>query len=355
RMTEKLEGTVTRIHSALCEVDVQGQSYECKMRRRLLESDTGETKPVAVGDRVLITSTGPGEGVVEEALPRRTKLSRRHPRDPRLEHIIVTNVEQLLIVASVRTPPLRLGLIDRYVIAAEAGLLVPIICINKIDLAETTQEYAEPAQLYRDMGYTVLVTSAKTGEGIAELREALRGKSTALAGHSGVGKSALINRVQPGLKLRTAPVTTTGRHTTSSVTLRRLDCGGYVVDTPGIREFTLWEIEREEVQQFFPGIWRLAHDCEMPDCLHLNEPNCAVRQAVETGRLPAQRYESYVRIVETIQTSPAPRGSDVEKPSEQITKRKRAPSRKIRKQRLRRRMQEELDEDSESMNDENRR
>ncbi len=346
-MSEPKEGTVTRVRSVLCEVDTDGQTYECKARGRLVESDTGETKPVAVGDRVVFTPTEEGEGVIEEVLPRRTKLSRRLPRDPRIEHVIAANVDQLLIVVSVLKPPLTPRIIDRYIIAGEAGALEPVICINKIDLARSKDDYRPVAEMYGELEYPVLLTSAVTGEGVDELRQALKDKSTVLAGHSGVGKSTLINAVQPGLELRTAPVDTRGRHTTTAASLLRLEVGGYVVDTPGIRELTLWEIEPAEVAQFFPQIWDLSMDCRMPDCLHTHEPGCAVKEALEAGELPAERYESYQRILETLEAPEIPRATDVEEPERQVTRKKREPSRRRRKQKLRRRMERELEEEDE--------
>ncbi len=347
-MSELKEGTVTRVRAVLCEVDTDEGTYECEVRGRLVESDTGETKPLAVGDRVLFKPFDESRGIIEEVQPRETKLSRRSPRDPRIEHVIVANVEQLLIVCSVRKPPLTLGIIDRYIIAGEAGGLRPIICINKMDLAgEEETRHLEAAEMYREMDYPVLLTSAKTGRGLDRLREVLRDSNSVLAGHSGVGKSALVNVVQPGLELRTGPVTTRGRHTTTSVSLLKLDFGGYVVDTPGIREFTLWEIEKEEVQQFFPQIWELGRECRFPDCLHIQEPDCRVKEALEQGELPEERYESYLRIVETVETPSVPRATDVEEPDEQITKTKRRPSRRRRKQELRRRAESEMEEEEE--------
>jgi len=342
-----MEGTVTRIQSVLCEVDAEGRTYTCQARGRLVESDTGESKPVVVGDRVAFTPTGADTGVIEKVLPRHSKLSRRVPDDPHTEHIIVTNVDQLLIVASVRRPPLTRGIIDRYIIAGEYGGLECLICINKIDLARGPQEYAEVAEDYGSMGYPVLTTSAKTGAGIEGVREALRGKSTVLAGHSGVGKSALINALQPGLKLATGHVSEKGRHTTTSVSLLKLDFGGYVVDTPGIREFTLWDIEKRDVAQFFPQIWELSAGCRMPDCVHLHEPNCAVKEAVCSGKLPRRRYASYLRIMETIEETSVPRATDVEQPDQQIAKKQREVSRRTRRQRQRRQVHEILAEEEE--------
>lgn len=344
-MTQPMEGTVTSLRSVLCEVDAGERTYTCKARRRLVESDTGESKPLVVGDRVVFTPTGGDEAVIEKVLPRRTKLSRRSPRGLRTEHIIVTNVDQLLIVAAVRKPPLRPGLIDRYIIAGEAGGLEPTICINKTDLATDPSEYDGLARMYEEMHYRVLLTSAVTGTGLESLKETLRDKSSVLAGHSGVGKSSLINALQPGLKLRTGPVSTTGRHVTSGVSLLKLDFGGYVVDTPGIRELTLWDIEKHEVAQFFPAIWELSHQCRMPDCMHVHEPDCAVKAAVESGDLPHGRYDSYIRIVETTEEPHVPRATDVEEPDRQITKKKRRLSRGKRRQDLRRQYEQDLDEE----------
>jgi len=337
-----MEGTVTRIRSVLCEVDAKGHLYTCQARRRLVESDTGESKPLAVGDRVTFSPTAAREGVVERILHRRTKLSRRSPRDMRTEHVIVANVDQLLIVSSVRKPPLSLGIIGRYIIAGHAGGLEPLVCINKTDLAEDQSEYEDAARIYREMGYQVFLTSAREQTGLEPMKEALRDKSTVLAGHSGVGKSSLLNAIQPGLRLKTGPVSTKGRHVTNWVSLLRLDIGGYVADTPGIREFTLWDISKRDVAQFFPQIWELSASCRMPSCLHTLEPGCAVKLAVEAGELPLPRYENYLRIVETIEELRVPRATDVEVPEAQIAKEHRTPSRRKSRQDLRRLAREEL-------------
>ncbi len=187
-----MEGTVTSIRSVLCEVDVGGTTYACQARRRLVQSDTAESKPLAVGDRVIIAATEPGRGVIEELLPRRTKLSRRSPGDVRTEHVIVANIDQLLVVASVGRPPLTPGIIDRYLIAGHAGGLDPVICINKIDLAEGPREYEDAARTYQEMGYQVLLTSARSGAGLDALKAALKDKSTVL-----FPRSALLRASSP--------------------------------------------------------------------------------------------------------------------------------------------------------------
>jgi len=338
------EGTVTEVASVSCTVDAADGPYKCAARRRLTESDTGESKPIAVGDRVEFEVTGPGEGVITRVLPRRTKLSRAQPHDPRTEHVIVANVDQVLIVSSVRRPPLRVGLIDRYIIAAQTESLEPTVCINKIDLARDPGEYEDVARLYRDLSFTVVLTSAAEGRGIEELKELMRGQTTVLAGHSGTGKSSLINALQPGLQLRTAPLGWKGTHCTSSISLLKLDFGGYVVDTPGIRELTPWDIEKRHVAEFFPEIWELSGRCAMPDCLHLREPGCAVREALSYGTLSERRYASYVSIVESIERLEAPRRTDVERPDKQVSLRQRRASRRTRKQRLKRWWEEDLQE-----------
>ena len=342
-----MEGTVTTIASVACTVDTEQGLYTCTVRRRLTDSDTAQSKPLAVGDRVVLEPTGEREGVISEVLPRRTRLSRLQPHDPRKEHVIVANVDQLLIVNAVRRPPLRVGLIDRYIIAAEHSTLEPIVCINKIDLARPKDKHLRVAELYRSLDYPVLFTSALDGAGMEELRELLRDKSTVLAGHSGVGKSSLINAVQPGLKLKTGAVRHSGRHVTATVSLLRLDFGGYVVDTPGIREFGLWDIQKADVAQFFSEIWELSHDCGMPDCTHDHEPDCAVQAAVESGDLPMMRYESYMGILESIAEWSAPRDSDVERPREQIKKSQRRPSRGTRKQQMRLGWEEDMEQELE--------
>jgi len=353
-----VKGKVISIASVSCRVDTADGIYECAARRRLTESDTGQTKPFAVGDEVILEPTGPREGVVTEVLPRRTRLSRAQPHDRRAEHVVVANVDQLLIVCSVREPPLTVGIIDRYIIAAQSGGIEPVVCINKIDLAPEPVElvlrsepqprkvaYEDIAALYSALGFRVRPVSARTGAGVEELKADLIGRTTVLAGHSGVGKSSLINAIQPGLKLKTGTVTRRGRHITANVSLLKLQFGAYVVDTPGVREFSLWDIKKRDVAEFFPDIWDLAPNCKMSDCSHVHEPDCAVKRALERGELSRIRYDSYVGILESVGHWSVPRETDVERPREQIARSKRNLSRSTRKQQLKERWRAQLGED----------
>ena len=321
------------------------RSYRCAARDRLLESDTAQSNPLAVGDRVRFRVLDEGDGIVEEVLPRESKLSRAHPHDSRREKVIVANVDKPLIVSSVRQPPLNLSIIDRYLIAAARGGITPALCINKIDLADDENEYDRVVKMYREDGMDVVPTSAKTGAGIENLQEMLEDTTTVFAGHSGVGKSSLLNRLEPDLDLRTGQLSSggKGKHCTSAASLLRLDCGAYVVDTPGIREFTLWDLEKREVPRYFPGILELSHDCDMPDCSHTHEPNCAVKEAVENGEYPEDRYDSYCRILDTVEQPEVPRKTDVERPDEQVPQEKREKKRQRRRDSVQEMIEEELE------------
>ena len=207
-----------------------------------------------------------------------------------------------MIVSSVSEPRFAQGLIDRYLVAAERGGMDAVVCVNKIDLADERAPIPR-LDFYAQLGYKLLFTSVPEGRGIHELREVLAGRTSVLAGHSGTGKSSLINAAQPGLELSVRDIsrsTSKGRHTTSSVTLLPLDVGGYVVDTPGVRAFGLWDLHREELEQYFPEIAELSQACRMRDCTHIHEPGCSVKAAVEAGRIAPERHASYVSIYKSL-------------------------------------------------------
>jgi ribosome biogenesis GTPase len=297
------QGVVTQVSTSLYHVDLDEQITLCAVRGALSAADTGYTNVVAVGDQVLVSLDRSGDGVIEHVLPRRTVLARPDVVNHDLSQIIVSNVDQVLIVSSWEEPPVWLELLDRYLIAAAEGQMTPLICLNKIDLALDERACREEMAIYQELGYTVLFTSAETGTGIAELREHLAGRQTVLAGLSGVGKSSLLMAVQPDLELRVAEISGysgEGRHTTTQVSLLKLDDGGYVVDTPGIRELGLIAVHRHELVLYFPEIVALVGQCQFNDCSHTHEPGCAIVQAVEAGDIAWTRYASYLAIYESL-------------------------------------------------------
>ena len=300
-----LQGVVVEVSSGLCCVDLDGRSLICALRGSLTAQDTGFTNVVAVGDEVIVSENSSERGVVEAVLPRRSVLARPDVFYGHLKQVIAANADQLLIVASWRDPIFWPELTDRYLIAAERNNLSPILCVNKIDLAQDVADCQSALRPYLHLGYRVLFTSALTGKGVSELREVLRGRMTVLAGLSGVGKSSLLSASQPGLQLRTGEVSDRsgeGQHVTSQVNLFRLDIGGFVVDTPGIREFGLSGLRRAELARFYPEMTAMEGGCRFNDCSHLHEPGCAVQAAMRQGLVSAMRYHNYQKIYECLPT-----------------------------------------------------
>jgi len=297
------EGVVVRVSTSTYDVDLGEQTVLCGVRGSLSATQTGYTNVVAVGDRVLVSLGQADHGIIEKVLPRRSLLARPDVLNPDLGQVVVSNVDQMLIVAAWEEPRIWFELIDRYLIAAAQGRMKPLVCLNKIDLAEDPADYHTEMSPYQDLGYTVLFTSALTGEGIAELRTHLAGEATVVTGRSGVGKSSLLMAVEPELDLRVEEVSYysgEGKHTTAQVSLLKLTGGGYVVDTPGIRELGLITVHRHELVLYFPEITALAGACRFGDCSHTHEPGCAVVKAVEEGKIPWSRYASYQTIYESL-------------------------------------------------------
>ena len=258
--------------------------------------------PVAVGDEVVVTPRDNEEGVIEEILPRRTKFSRRYPgkRDA-IEQIVVANADQVVIVLSTRLPDFNLRFLDRFLILAEVGEMDAVVCLNKIDLIDSAerQELRSILSAYEQLGYPVIFTSINHSESIQAFRDALRDRFSVVVGASGVGKSSLLNAVQPGLGLRVGEVglkTGKGRHTTTLVELFSLEFGGEVADTPGIREVGLWGVDTENLDLYFPEMEPYLGECKYTDCIHVSEPRCAITDAVNTGKISDVRYQSYISL-----------------------------------------------------------
>lgn len=260
------------------------------------------TNPVAVGDRVEV-SVDPqtGTGLIEEIKERKNFIVRRASNLSRQTQILASNIDQAILVATINYPVTTPVFIDRFLATTEAYDIPTTIIFNKIDRYDhLNQEHLkETVDIYQNIGYNVLTTSAKTEEDLGQVKELLQDRVSLLAGHSGVGKSTLINRLEPSLHLKTAQISDqhrTGRHTTTFAEMHPLSFGGYIIDTPGIRGFGLHNIEKKELFHFFREIFRYSKDCRYHNCTHLHEPGCAVKEAVDRGDIANSRYNSYVSI-----------------------------------------------------------
>jgi ribosome biogenesis GTPase len=272
------------------------RSWRCAVRARLYD----EGKSPLVGDRVTFCVTAPGEGSVETILPRRNVLSRQAGHGRRAKrHVYCANVDIVVVVCAAQEPPFRPALVDRLLITACCEELTPVVCLNKIDL-DPAGEAVCTMEVYRQVGYEVFLTSAQTGEGVDALAQRLTGASSVFSGHSGVGKTSLLTWMIPGFSRRTRETSkrARGRHATTEVQLVRLPRGGYVVDTPGFREFTVWGVAPEDIGSHYPEFLPHAANCRFHNCLHHTDPGCAVRKAVEEGEITALRYRNYLRILE---------------------------------------------------------
>jgi ribosome biogenesis GTPase len=293
-------GTVRRGLGGVYEVETPEGVIEAGLRGRIKRDDrTGEK--VVVGDRVDVDEDRAGEGTVWSIVKvheRTTVLARRAPGKAPRPKAIVANVDQVLVVFAAANPDPHLRMLDRFLVIAESSEIAPVIIVNKTDVSGMDAARALFAP-YERAGYTVHYTAARAGVGVDEVREALCGRLSALAGPSGVGKSSLLNAVQPGLGLRVSEVSLAvnkGRHTTVTAQLIPLECGGWVADTPGLREVGLWEIERDQLQFYFPEFEPLLGSCRYPTCTHTHEPGCAVHAAADAGEIHAGRYDSYQRM-----------------------------------------------------------
>jgi len=291
-----LRGRVLDVQGLLSTVRAEdGRLFRCATRRLLKTLSTDQRHVVAAGDRVWfrpVENADEQDGIIERVEPRRGCLCRASKGR---QQVIVANVDQLMIVSSAAEPRLKPNLIDRLLVSAEKGGIRPVICINKVDLVDPAS--LQPlVGVYSQMGYTVLLLSAKTGYGTPRFRRLLSDRESVLVGQSGVGKSSLLNAVDGSLHLRVAEIsadTQKGRHTTTTARLLPLEFGGFVVDTPGIRQFQLWDVIPEEVAAFYRDLRPYVSLCRFPDCTHTHEDDCAVKDAVADGRLDERRYESY--------------------------------------------------------------
>jgi ribosome biogenesis GTPase len=297
-LSNTLEGLVIRSQSGFLTVKTDQGEYVSRLRGRL-KQESVEGDIVAAGDWVTITPHAEGKAVIEEVHPRKSAISRLRSGIKRdFRQILLANPDLFVIVFACADPEPHLRMLDRFLVIAEKQQVQALIIANKVDLV-TASQAKETFGLYENLGYTVLYASAHNGLGIDDLREALKGKISILAGPSGVGKSSLLNKLQPGLGLQVRAVseaTSKGRHTTQVRELFPLACGGYVADTPGIRSLALWDTEPEELDAYFIEMRDRVSECKFNDCTHTHEPGCAIRLAVEAGEISKERYHSYLRL-----------------------------------------------------------
>jgi len=290
-------GIVISVGSRRCRLFVDGNESDCLIPSEIARRQRSE---IAVGDRVRAAPSDHGPWRLLNVLPRRSVLSRPDPSRPHLQRLIAANIDLVVHVVSIKSPPLRPGLIDRVLIAVQRGGARPAICVNKIDLIAPHERPSalEPLRSYSDLHVPVTVCSTRSGEGIDALRELIEGKTCAFVGHSGVGKSSILNALDARLSLATGALHKrgTGRHTTTASTLHDLGNDTLVIDTPGVRQFGLWDLSAEELRQSFPEFEEAAEWCRFNDCTHLHEPSCEVKRRVERGEIDRARYETYVRM-----------------------------------------------------------
>jgi ribosome biogenesis GTPase len=279
-----------------------GACVDCKLKGRLRIEGIKSTSPVVVGDRVLLE-----DDLIRDIEPRRNYIIRKSTNLSKQSHIIAANVDMAFIVITFHLPETPVEFIDRFLVAAEAYRIPACLVFNKTDLfsAKERVQVKKFADVYRTIGYQAIETSAIDSTGIDELRRMLAGKVSVMAGLSGVGKSSIINAVDPDVGARVGEISDyhqSGRHTTTFAEMFSLNGGGYIIDTPGIRGFGLIHIEKEELYHFFPEIFKLSADCAFHNCRHVNEPDCAVMDAVETGKISESRYRSYLNMMEDTQS-----------------------------------------------------
>jgi ribosome biogenesis GTPase / thiamine phosphate phosphatase len=292
-------GVVTAVYGPLLRVQTEEGPFVVPLRRKLRWQEAEADKRIVVGDNVILDGRAP-DLVVAEVQPRRNRLSRRSPGERRVR-VIAANVDQAIIVMAAVTPEPNPRVLDRLLVACHHAAIQPIICINKIDQGvEGVETWLSD---YIDAGYQPLMVSARTARGMGNLKRVVTGHTTLFCGPSGAGKSALVNAIHPGYRLREGSIseaTGKGRHTTSTAQLLALPDSGFVVDTPGLKEFGLWDLAPGRLHESFPDIQPLVGRCQFDDCGHGTEPGCAVREAVESGRLSSRRYTSFLKLREEL-------------------------------------------------------
>lgn len=302
-----MEGKVIKSTGSWYVVQQQdGQRCECRLRGKIRMAGIRTTNPVAVGDDVCFEmEDGKDTGVILKILPRHNFIIRKSVNLSKASHIIASNIDQAIVVATIDHPRTSTGFVDRFLVTAEAYHIPAVLIFNKIDLYSDDQigQMCEYIEYYSELGYESFGVSAKIGFNLDRLKALMKDKISLFSGHSGVGKSALINAMDPSLDLRIGEISDAhnkGKHTTTFAEMHHLDFGAWIVDSPGIKEFALYDFDKETLSQRFPEMRRLMQECRFNNCSHLHEPDCAVKKAVEALDIADWRYQNYYNMMEDI-------------------------------------------------------
>lgn len=301
-----MEGTVYKSTGSWYSVRTwEGVFYECRIKGKFRLKGIKSTNPVSVGDVVVFEVDGDIEnlqGVITEIKDRKNYIIRKSVNLSKQTHIIAANLDQVFLIVTLNNPPTFTSFIDRFLVTSEAYHIPAILLFNKID-AYTEEELGEIkylANLYREIGYTCIGISAITGKNVDRVKELMLGKTSMFSGHSGVGKSTLVNAIEPQLDLKTKNISSQhmqGQHTTTFAEMFDLECGARIIDTPGIKGFGIVDMEKEEIGDYFPEFFKLKGECKFNNCLHLDEPHCAVKKALEDNEVAWSRYKSYMQML----------------------------------------------------------
>lgn len=289
----------------------EGNLIESRIKGNLRLKGIRSTNPIAVGDHVELTESNEDNnefsqivGFIHKILPRNNYIIRKSPNLSKESHIIAANIDQAFLIVTIQYPVTSTTFIDRFLASAEAYRIPCRLIFNKIDLynEKQTREMNSLIEIYESIGYQCLKLSAEKNIGLDELQKIMTNKTNVMSGHSGVGKSTIINSLQPGMMIKTGIISEahfSGKHTTTNSEMYELDFGGYIIDTPGIKGFGVLDMEKEEISHYFPEMFKLLDDCQYYNCTHTHEPQCAVKKSVEEGKIAMSRYNSYVGLLDT--------------------------------------------------------
>ncbi|MCL2245955.1 MAG: ribosome small subunit-dependent GTPase A [Lentimicrobiaceae bacterium] len=299
-----MNGIITKSTGLWYEIRTEtGEFIPCRLRGKFRIDGNKNTSPVVVGDHVIFDLEKDNTGYITNIKKRKNYLDRKSTKLSKINHLIAANIDQAFLVITLKEPRTSLGFIDRFLVACE-GFRIPVcVVFNKMDIYSQKEidKIDEISQLYQSIGYDVIKTSVEKNEGLQIIKEMMLNKVSLFSGHSGVGKSAIINAIDPNLNLKVGEISkfhSKGKHTTTFAQMFSLSKGGFIIDTPGIKEFGLIQYSKDEIRDYFPEIRTYNNLCRFNNCCHINEPNCAVKKAVEEGKIPYSRYLNYLAILE---------------------------------------------------------